>query len=215
MADDFQGAAIAAAVVARLRAAGVAASIRELPPWPSRTPEVGTAICVDIAGAPRPIALAETWGVRAAATFKLGWVAAQEDRWDDALVLFSRAAELDPAGAAPRTNEAWALGRLGRWSEALAILDALAQRSPDFAEAHRNRGWVLRNLGRLEEATTACERALALSPTYASGLHEAGLVAMSQQRWDDAVAYLERAVALAPTDTVIAAALVAARTGKA
>jgi tetratricopeptide (TPR) repeat protein len=147
----------------------------------------------------------------AVATFQRGWVAAQQEQWDEARVLFAKAAELDPSGPFPKNNEAWALGRLGRWSESLAILDALVQSFPACAEAHRNKGWVLRNLGRLEEARSACERAIALSPTYAGGLHEAGLVAIHQQRWDDAVAYLERAAALVPADAVIAAALVAAR----
>ena len=63
--DGFTGGRLAAEVAAELRAMGWTASTRELPPYPSHTPETGSAVFVEIAGRARPLALAETWRVAA------------------------------------------------------------------------------------------------------------------------------------------------------
>jgi hypothetical protein len=55
---------------------GLPASVRPLPPWPSTTPNSGEAIIVDVAGAPRPIALVEWSKVTAYAPPWIG-----EGRW--------------------------------------------------------------------------------------------------------------------------------------
>jgi tetratricopeptide (TPR) repeat protein len=145
------------------------------------------------------------------ATFQRGWVAAQQDRWPDALAFFSRTVELDPTNIDARNNTAWALGRLGRWEEALTMLGALAAEHPKFVYAHRNRAWVLRSLGSLDEAVSACDEALRLDARYPDALHERGLIAMAYAKWDEAIGYLERAAELSPLDATIRASLEKAR----
>ncbi len=66
MSDEISTCArIASTIATRLTAMGLVAAVRALPPFPSKTPETGAVIQVALGGELRPVALAETWHVRA------------------------------------------------------------------------------------------------------------------------------------------------------
>jgi tetratricopeptide (TPR) repeat protein len=99
-------------------------------------------------------------GTEADPVFQLGRIALEEERWNDAIELFSRAAALDDKCC---SHEVWrdlgvAYYRSGRLEEARLALSKFVERRSYDPEGLYWYGKVLRGLGQLDEARQQFEQ---------------------------------------------------------
>lgn len=123
-----------------------------------------------------------------------------QKKYDEALPLFERAAQLAPTSA-----DAWGylgpiLNELGRTNEAIAACDRALVLDDKQAWVWGNKGRVLDKLGYHQEALVAYDRALALDPNDAIAWYNKGCTLHELGLFQDAVAFYDRALALDPED---------------
>ena len=119
-------------------------------------------------------------------------------RYEEALVCFQRAAELQPDFIDAIVNCGVVQLALHRYEAALAIFDGVVEKAPNDAEAWNNRGNALLELGREVEALASLEKALALNPKYVNAWNNRGVALQHLNRHEEAFAAFEEALALAP-----------------
>jgi protein O-GlcNAc transferase len=100
----------------------------------------------------------------------LGIALVEQQRREEALVSFTRAAQIDPQSAEAHNNIGSVLLELHREEEAIPHLRKVIELAPHQAEPHHNLGGAFYVLKRYEEAAAEFERALALSPTLTYSL---------------------------------------------
>jgi tetratricopeptide (TPR) repeat protein len=130
--------------------------------------------------------------------FLLGNFAAQDGRYDEALLHYARALAIDPAYTDAHLNLADAALHAGQAGLAEQHLRAVTLQAPGEAQAWNVLALLLSQQGAVEEALAASARALALAPDDARVQHNRGLVLARQGRVDEAVQALARALVLDP-----------------
>jgi tetratricopeptide (TPR) repeat protein len=120
--------------------------------------------------------------------------AALGNQGKDALMAWSRAAQLMPEDPVSQLNLGNALARLGRTEEARESFRRALDIRPEFAEAHQNLGKVLLDLGRIDEAAQSCRRALQLKPDFAEAHNALGKALSKLGKIDEAMASFRRAL---------------------
>jgi tetratricopeptide (TPR) repeat protein len=80
-------------------------------------------------------------------------------KYEEALVYFDKAIELNPNDAEVWDNKGIALGHLGKHDEALACFNKALEQNPNNAEVWYNKGVALDNLGKHEEALDCYNKA--------------------------------------------------------
>jgi len=115
--------------------------------------------------------------------FRLGIVARQEGRIDEALARYCEAIALDPAYAPSRVNLAEILVTRGDRAGALAELREAARIDPEYPKAHYNRGVAAAQSGEWGEARGAFESALAVAPRSPDAWFGIGAVRSRDADW--------------------------------
>ncbi|HWM60577.1 MAG TPA: tetratricopeptide repeat protein, partial [Rhizomicrobium sp.] len=128
----------------------------------------------------------------------LGYLKAQQGRYDEAIPLLNKAVKTNPGDAAARAHHAHALMAAQRFDEALAAYDRMLAAQPDNFEALYNRGVILSQQQQFEEALAPLDRALALQPAAAAVLYNRGVVLAGLERYREALDSYDRALALDP-----------------
>ena len=123
-------------------------------------------------------------------------------RYQEALLAFEQAIQLDPNDAVIYNGKGLALSSLNRYGEALAAYEQAIQLNPGFENAYINKAYVLYKLRRHLEALTDCERAIQLGPNNASFHNLKGLVLSDLNRYGEALAAYEQAIRLDPNITI-------------
>jgi len=85
-------------------------------------------------------------------------------KFDEAIVCFDRALEINPEYAEAWYNKGFALGNLGKFDEAIVCYDRALEINPEYAEAWNNKGVALDELGKFDEAIVCFDRALKINP---------------------------------------------------
>ncbi len=128
----------------------------------------------------------------------LGFLKAQQGRFEESITLLNRALKQNPGDPAARGHYANALLAAQRLDEALVAFDQLLAIQPANVEALYNRGVILSQLGRFAEALTALDAALTLRPELAALYHNRGVVLTELERYAHALESYDRALALDP-----------------
>lgn len=128
----------------------------------------------------------------------LGFVRAEQGRWDEAIAHYEAALGLQPDLAQAHNNLGVALSATARVEEALSHYTAAVRQRPRYTAAEVNRGNTLLGLGRLQEASSSFERVLELDPGSADAHNGLAGVRALQDRTEDAVAHYATAVRLRP-----------------
>jgi serine/threonine-protein kinase len=116
----------------------------------------------DWAGAEREFKLALELSPGAADIYDhYGWLCGALERWDEAVVLVTRAQELDPL--MHRADVATTLLRAGRYQEALEAALRCVELD-DFARGHSTLGWAYMKSGMPAQGLAELERAAVLAP---------------------------------------------------
>ena len=119
-------------------------------------------------------------------------------RFDEAVLVLTRAIESDPRSAEAQSDLGLALFRLGRYEEARARYERAIALRPNFPAALTHLGNTLMNLFRFEEAISAHDRAIALKPDYGEAHANRGMALMFTSRNGEAAESFDRALSLQP-----------------
>lgn len=128
----------------------------------------------------------------------LGSILLTNQRFEEALVPFGRAARLFPSDADVHHTIGDIFVELGRFEDAETSYHRAICFGPDRAETHHALGTVQDALGRLQDAEISFRRALDLDPDYVQAHSSLGTVLNDLGRIDEAEAALRRAVDLDP-----------------
>jgi tetratricopeptide (TPR) repeat protein len=124
---------------------------------------------------------------------------AADDRPEEALLAYERAAALLPNSAILQNNQGNVLGRMGRHNASVAAYKRALALDPDYAEAHSNLGIALEKTGAVDDAIAAYQRAIELKPSLSQTHYNLGLIWQTRGVIDAAVACYQKAIALDPT----------------
>ena len=120
----------------------------------------------------------------------LGKLLNREERFEQALPLVERAAEVHPGDPEILTSLGGIWNNLGLYEEALRALDEAIRISPEHVQAHTWRGVALGLLGRREKALAAFRRAAGISPDAAQAQLQIGRVLIELERSEEAIRHL-------------------------
>ena len=118
----------------------------------------------------RPIAPASVNASAQAEAARLvmeGYRSGRENRQDEAVALFTRAIQLDPASAEAHYQRAAVFARRGSYEEAKADLKRVIKLDPRHFESHRLIDWLLARQGAWDEIIAYWDRFIALEPNNA------------------------------------------------
>ncbi|CAL78390.1 putative O-linked N-acetylglucosamine transferase, SPINDLY family; TPR domain protein [Bradyrhizobium sp. ORS 278] len=118
--------------------------------------------------------------------------------FDQAVLLLTRAVEIDPRSADVQSDLGLALSRLGRHEEARVRFERAIALKPNFPSAFTHLGNALMSLFRFEEAISAHDRAIALKPDHAEAYANRGMALMFTSRNGEAAQNFDRALSLQP-----------------
>ncbi len=128
----------------------------------------------------------------------LGFLKAQQGRYDEAIVLLHRAVRANPTDPVALAHYAHALMAAHRFKEALAAYDRLLANEPRHFEAHYNRGVILSGQKKHQEALASLDQALTLQPNAMAVHFNRGVVLAELERHREALDSYDRVLALDP-----------------
>jgi len=157
-----------------------------------------------------PLVAAPTVNAAALADFQKGMeVVRNDDKVDDALAFFSRAATADPHSSVAYAELAEAQWKKYYFTQDKIWLDRMVEsleeaevRNPDVAQVHRMNGRVLDNSGRYDQAAAEYLRAIELEPGNSDTYRRLGWSYEENKQPNDALAAYQQAVALDPASSV-------------
>src|SRR6266566_1332994 len=124
-------------------------------------------------------------------------------RYQEALLAFEQAIQLDPNDAVICNGKGLALSKLNRYREALTAYEQSIRLNPNNADTYLNKGDALDELERYEEALAAYEQAIRLDPDNADAHNSKGNVLDELERCEEALAAYEQAIRLDPDDALV------------
>ncbi|NKQ38425.1 MAG: tetratricopeptide repeat protein, partial [Methanosarcinales archaeon] len=126
--------------------------------------------------------------------FEIGNIYYKLSKYDEALMFFNKAIEINPDDAEAWYNKGVVLGELNRPDEELKAYNKAIEIKPDDAEAWYNKGVVLGKLNRPDEALKAYDKAIEIKPDYAEAWYNKGVVLGKLNRPDEALKAYDKAI---------------------
>ena len=108
--------------------------------------------------------------------------------WDEAVVVYHRAIEINPNSGNLYKNLGDALMELKRWDEAVVAYDFAIKINSDIPNYYNNLGKVLTQLKRWDEAILAYQKAINIKPDHYWYYHNLWEVLLKTKKWDEAAA---------------------------
>jgi len=119
-------------------------------------------------------------------------------RYEEAILCYDQALELDPRCIAAWNNKSASLDNLGRYQEALNCCDKALELDPRHEVAWYSKGNSLYGLGRYEDAIFCYDQALELDPRDATAWDNKGTSLNALGRHEEAIRCLDKALELDP-----------------
>ncbi len=136
-----------------------------------------------------------------------GYTYADQEQWDEAIVQYTKAIELDPELARAYNNRGWAYGEKGQSDLAIADYNKAIELDPELAMAYSNRGNTYFDKGEIDNAIADYSRTIELDPNYALAYYNRGTAYYIKDEFDRAIADYTKAIeldnAIADFDKVI------------
>ncbi len=88
---------------------------------------------------------------------------ADQEQWDEAIVQYTKAIELDPELALAYNNRGWAYNETGQWDLAIADCNKAIELDPELAMAYYNRGTAYDYKGELDNAIADFNKVIEVS----------------------------------------------------
>ncbi len=86
-----------------------------------------------------------------------------QEQWDEAIVQYDKAIELDPKLAVAYNNRGWAYNEIGQWNLAIIDLDKAIELDPELAMAYYNRGTAYYYKGEIDNAIADWNKVIEVS----------------------------------------------------
>jgi predicted O-linked N-acetylglucosamine transferase (SPINDLY family) len=137
------------------------------------------------------------------ALFMAGTIAFQQCRYEEALVLFERAAVQAPAIAAIRNNIGTTLKLIKRLKEATIAFTSAVELQPDYGVAWFNLGSVELENGNAVSAELAFRRCLEHDPNHAGACHKLGQILADRSDYHEALALFRKSEMLHPESAIL------------
>ena len=128
----------------------------------------------------------------------LGMVYAANSLWNEALVAFQNAVQLNPGEPLARLYVGVSEQELGNNNEAMEMFRRITSQFPDFAPGFYRLGDVMLRSGRVDEAEPAFKRLVALVPREWRGYAGLGEIKLRKGEFSEAAKLLEQSVQLDP-----------------
>lgn len=119
-------------------------------------------------------------------------------RYNEALIVYEQAIDLDHNYVTAYDRKGWALYRLNHYKEALDVFEQAIALDPSYISAFDGKGWAFYRLKRYEEALAIFEQIMALDPSYISAYDGKGWTLYRLRRYSKALATFEQAIAVDP-----------------
>jgi tetratricopeptide (TPR) repeat protein len=110
-----------------------------------------------------------------------------ENRYEDAIIAYDRALQIQPDLADTWNNRGVVLTRMQRYPEAIASYEEATTIRPNYPDAWNNRGVVLLELQQYPEAIVCYEQAIQAKPDYADAWNNRGVAFSKMQQYEQAV----------------------------
>ncbi|MBD2776766.1 tetratricopeptide repeat protein [Iningainema tapete] len=121
-------------------------------------------------------------------------------RYEEALVSYDKAIELDLNNGTTWFNRGVTLEKLERYEEALASYDCVIELDSDDVATWKNRGWVLKKLERYEEALALYDWVIELDSDDVTTWKNRGWVLGKLERYEEALVCYDKLIKLYPFD---------------
>lgn len=128
----------------------------------------------------------------------LGIILDRLERYEEAILEFQKALELDPGYNDVRNNLAVTFFRMERTEESIKQLEETIKIDPACAEAHSNLGNIYAHSGRWTEALKEMGEAIKLKPGFAGAHNNLGNIYAEQEKTEEALIEFQEAIRLDP-----------------
>ncbi|MDJ0899053.1 MAG: tetratricopeptide repeat-containing serine protease family protein [Xenococcus sp. MO_188.B8] len=123
------------------------------------------------------------------------------EKYQEAIISYDKAIEINPDDYQAWTNRGVALGNLGRYQEEIASYDKAIEINPDDAYAWFGRGVALDDLGKYEAAITSYNKAIEINPDDYEAWNNRGISLEKLGRYEAALDSYNKAIDINPNDT--------------
>jgi Flp pilus assembly protein TadD len=132
------------------------------------------------------------------AHYMLGKALYETTRFEDALVHYARARQLNPGFADVYVNMGIIYAKQGKQGDAISSFATALSLKPGSVNVHYNIAVALQTQGRVEEAMMHYLEVLRLDPENVGGHYNLGVALMGLDRWDEAAGHFSKVVRLKP-----------------
>jgi tetratricopeptide (TPR) repeat protein len=127
-----------------------------------------------------------------------GGVLLELGRYEDAIICFDKALEINPKNSSARENKGVAFSKLGRYEDAIVCYTKSLEIDPKSSNAWYNKGIALYKLGRYEDAIICFDKALEIDPKNSNAWYSKGLALSKLGRDEEAMKCKEKAAEIDP-----------------
>ena len=122
----------------------------------------------------------------------------QKGEYDQAILDFDKALQINPMNAEAYNNRGSVYGEKGRYDQAISDFCKALEISPMYAEAYYNRGVTYNRRGQSDQAILDFEKALEINPRLAEAYYSRGLVYDGKGQYDQAISDYNKAIEINP-----------------
>src|SRR2546425_6155618 len=124
--------------------------------------------------------------------FKTGNSFFDQGKYEDAIIYYDRALQINPTDLKVLYNKALSLESLGKYDKAIGYYDAVLTINPNDIDALNNKGLSLESLGKHDEAITYYDKVLAVNPINTDALYNKALALDSLGKHYEAISYYKQ-----------------------
>jgi len=124
------------------------------------------------------------------------------DRYDEAIIEFTRTIELDPYCAVAYVNRGIAYRQKGMSDQAIADFNRAIKLDPTLAKAYCNRGLTYDDTGEYDQAIADFNKAIELNPNYVIAYFNRAITYSQQGEYDKAIIDFEKCIELSDDPSI-------------
>jgi len=129
---------------------------------------------------------------------KEAYEVASIQNYDEAIMIYDKVLEIDPANTKALNNKAGMLVQKGEINNGLVLINRILEIDPENEDALTNKGTFLGMIGDYEDALFYLDKALEIDPENENALNNKGGVLINLNRFDEALTYFEKALEIDP-----------------
>lgn len=133
-----------------------------------------------------------------------GYILLDQYKYEDALVAFDNALNINKSYAAAWTGRGSAFNNMGNYSEALQSYDKAIELHPVDGNALNGKAWLLYKRGQYDQAVEYAARAIEIQTADLSAtLDTEGMALAGMGKYEEGLGYINRSIDLEPLDAIV------------